>query len=96
MRADPGDHMRVIISVRGRVQGVGYREYIRSRARRLGCTGFARNELDGSVTIVAEGPRRSLEELMGIARRGPLTARVEFIDAHWAPSSTEYTSFERR
>jgi acylphosphatase len=96
VRTEPSDDARVTILVRGRVQGVGYREYIRNRARRLGCTGFARNELDGSVTIVAEGSRQSLEELLALARRGPITAHVESIDIRWAPSLAEYTSFERR
>ena len=48
----------MVATVRGYVQGVGYRYYVLQHARALGLTGFARNEPDDSVTVVAEGPDR--------------------------------------
>ncbi|OPY38368.1 MAG: Acylphosphatase [Methanoregula sp. PtaU1.Bin051] len=47
--------MRVVVSARGRVQGVGYRYFVTDCAREAGVSGFVRNEPDGSVLIVAEG-----------------------------------------
>ena len=52
---------RLEASVRGRVQGVGFRYYVVSQAMRLGLTGWVSNDQDGGVRCVAEGPRPYLE-----------------------------------
>lgn len=62
--------------VRGEVQGVGYRDATRRRARRLGVTGWVRNGEDGEVLVHAEGPERAVEELLAFVRDGPPSARV--------------------
>uniref|UniRef100_A0A7C4RV79 Acylphosphatase n=1 Tax=Fervidobacterium thailandense TaxID=1008305 RepID=A0A7C4RV79_9BACT len=49
--------------VRGIVQGVGFRHFVKTVARALGVTGYVRNELDGSVTVVAGGNMEQLNEL---------------------------------
>lgn len=54
---------RLELVVRGRVQGVYFRASTRDEARRLGLTGWVRNEPDGSVRVLAEGPRAALEAL---------------------------------
>jgi acylphosphatase len=51
---------------RGRVQGVGMRWWIRSRALELGLSGWARNLSDGRVEVVAEGPRAACESLLAL------------------------------
>ncbi len=65
------------IRVTGRVQGVFYRDSARSEARRLGVTGYARNERDGSVTIEAVGEEKALQLFVEWCRRGPRWARVD-------------------
>jgi acylphosphatase len=50
--------------VRGRVQGVGFRYWVRSRARNLGLHGSAVNLLDGRVAVAVEGPRAACETLL--------------------------------
>ncbi len=52
-----GERARVHGRVRGLVQGVSYRANTRAQAQRLGLTGWVRNVADGSVELVAEGPR---------------------------------------
>jgi len=69
------------IRVRGRVQGVFFRESTRREASRLGITGTVRNEPDGSVSIEAEGDRRRLEELVAWCRKGPPAAEVASVVA---------------
>jgi len=64
------------IRVRGRVQGVGFRASARAEALRLGLSGFARNEPDGTVLIEAEGPPAALARFVAWCRRGPGSARV--------------------
>ncbi|CAN2535728.1 Acylphosphatase [Methylocapsa aurea] len=65
------------ITVRGRVQGVGFRAFVAREARRLALAGWARNCDDGAVEIVAAGPRGALDALVETARRGPPLARVD-------------------
>lgn len=58
------DQARVTVWVRGRVQGVGFRWWVRSRARELGLSGSATNLDDGRVQVVAEGARTACERLV--------------------------------
>ncbi len=57
--------------VRGRVQGVGFRDFTQRAAAALGLTGYARNLDDGCVEVYAVGPAEKLEELGGKLRHGP-------------------------
>jgi DNA ligase D-like protein (predicted 3'-phosphoesterase) len=66
--------------VRGRVQGVGYRDATVRRARRLGAMGWVRNAADGSVLVHAEGPAAAVEELTGFLSRGPAGAEVSEVE----------------
>jgi acylphosphatase len=80
--------------VRGRVQGVGFREFVYMRARFLGLRGYVRNLPDmRSVEVVAEGERASLEQLLDYLREGPRAARVDGIDVTWGEPSGRHTTF---
>ena len=68
------------VRVYGRVQGVSFRAAARAEARRLGLTGFARNERDGSVWMEVEGDEAALERFVGWCRVGPPAARVERVE----------------
>ena len=46
------------VVVEGRVQGVGYRDFTRRAAERLGVAGWVRNRRDGAVEALLSGPRR--------------------------------------
>jgi acylphosphatase len=70
----------VQLSIRGRVQGVGYRVWAVDEARRLGLDGWARNRRDGSVEILAIGGEEALARLADACRRGPPAALVTEID----------------
>lgn len=69
----PGVHLRVV----GRVQGVGFRWFVRENARRLGLAGWVRNLPDGSVEIAAAGIEQSVQRLAEVVRVGPDGARVD-------------------
>jgi acylphosphatase len=80
--------------VRGRVQGVGFREYVFVRARFLGLSGYVRNLPDGrSVEVVAEGERGDLEQLLEHLREGPRLSRVEGVEADWGEATDAYEGF---
>jgi acylphosphatase len=70
-------------TVQGFVQGVGFRVFVRSMAWRLNLKGYVRNMPDGTLRVVASGPRSSLEQLLAEIRRGPAGARVTSVDTAW-------------
>ncbi|MEM9781598.1 MAG: acylphosphatase [Pseudomonadota bacterium] len=66
-------------SITGRVQGVGFRDWTRDNAHRLGLSGWVQNEGDGSVTAVFSGPTAVVDEMLSRCRDGPPWARVDNI-----------------
>lgn len=81
--------------VSGRVQGVGFRDFTRSQARRLAVTGWVRNLSDGRVEIWAEGEPRALSAFVEQVRRGPRAARVTDVRMEQATPGG-YADFEIR
>ncbi len=90
------DTERLEIRVRGVVQGVGFRWHTMRQAEALGLGGWVRNLPDGTVQIVAEGPRAALERLLAWARQGPPHASVAAADAEWRESRGESGGFRAR
>jgi acylphosphatase len=72
--------VRLHLLVRGRVQGVGFRWYVRELARKLGLSGWVRNCPDGAVEIAAEGSEESLQRLQRELRIGPPGAVVSAVE----------------
>jgi acylphosphatase len=68
-----------LLRIEGRVQGVGYRDWMCRAALRLGLHGWVRNRPDGSVEALVAGPDEGVQALLTAARRGPLQARVDSI-----------------
>lgn len=68
--------------VRGRVQGVFYRDSARQAARSEGVAGWAANRSDGSVEVVLEGPPAAVASVAGYCRQGPSSADVDSVDEH--------------
>lgn len=62
--------------VTGRVQGVGFRWFVREEARRLGLRGWVRNEANGDVLVEVEGPAHEVGLLEDLLRMGPPAAEV--------------------
>jgi acylphosphatase len=67
----------VAIRVYGLVQGVSFRAYAAREARRLGLTGFVRNEPDGSVYLEAEGDEEAVRRFVAWCEHGPPEAHVQ-------------------
>lgn len=68
------------IFVYGHVQGVGFRSWAASRAKRLGVKGWVRNCPDGTVELVAEGKKSVLETYIDILQEGNGWSRTESIN----------------
>ena len=67
----------VHVTIRGRVQGVGYRNWVEHQARASRLEGWVRNRRDGSVEAVFAGPADIVANMIARCRRGPPSARVE-------------------
>ncbi|MFO1079474.1 MAG: acylphosphatase [Reyranellaceae bacterium] len=68
------------LSITGRVQGVGYRDWLVGRARQLSLDGWVRNRVDGSVEAVIVGEESAIGRMIDACRHGPPLARVEAVD----------------
>src|SRR5262245_37859407 len=67
------------VTIRGRVQGVGYRAWVEQQARMCKLEGWVRNRRDGSVEALFAGPPTVVAEMVALCRHGPPAARVESV-----------------
>jgi acylphosphatase len=79
--------------IHGRVQGVSFRYYTQKRAGELGLVGYVRNLGDGTVEVVAEGPRAGLEELLSFLHTGPRAAFVTRVNTEWSVPTHRFERF---
>ncbi|TNF49000.1 acylphosphatase [bacterium] len=84
---------RVHMIVHGRVQGVFFRDSTRRVALEMNLTGIVRNLMDGSVEIIAEGPREELDKFVLWTHQGPPSAVVDNVDVEFNEATGEYTTF---
>lgn len=80
--------------VAGRVQGVGFREFVRREAVARGLTGWVRNSDDGQrVEFVAEGDEAALAGLLEAVHAGPRFAKVETVDDQFCDAHGGFSTF---
>lgn len=84
---------RLRILVSGRVQGIGYRNYVRRRAEGLGIGGWVRNLSDGTVEVLAEGESDKVEQLLDVCSRGPPLAKVSNVEVRRETPKFEFAAF---
>jgi acylphosphatase len=77
---------RLVATVWGAVQGVGFRWFVQREAEALGLAGWVANRADGSVEVVAEGPSPALERLGQRLREGPPSAVIRAVEARVEPA----------
>jgi acylphosphatase len=73
----PAERVRVEATIRGRVQGVGFRYFVLREALDLDLEGWVANGPDGTVRCVVEGPRGRVNVLVELLRTGPPGGRVD-------------------
>jgi acylphosphatase len=96
----PEPDVRLTAWVHGRVQGVGFRWWTRSRALELGLTGYAANQADGRVLVVAQGSRAAGEKLLQLLEGGAAwpsrPGRVDTVVADWSEPAEQFVGFVER
>ncbi len=88
------DFQQLHVCLEGRVQGVGFRYFVYDQALALGITGWVRNRRDGSVEVLAEGKRSTLDYFMSGLRQGPRSSMVLGVRPVWNPATEQYTDFQ--
>ena len=79
--------------VHGTVQGVGFRYWCWRQAEKLGLTGTATNNEDGTVSVVAEGPRWAVGEFLQALISRDTPGAVITVDEHFGPATGQFTDF---
>ncbi len=85
--------IRIRLVIEGRVQGVWFRESTRRQAVSQGVKGWVRNNPDGTVEVLAEGPQEAVHKLRSWCRRGPSAARVTHVQETEEAWQGEFDSF---
>lgn len=85
---------RIHVIIAGDVQGVGFRAWTLRRAQGLALVGWVKNREDGTVEVVAEGSKASLEAFIDLCRKGPEVSWVERVDAWWEEGTGEFKEFQ--
>jgi acylphosphatase len=92
--------VRLTAWVHGDVQGVGFRWWTRARALELGLTGYAANQADGRVLVVAQGPRAAGEKLLQLLQGEDSwpsrPGRVDKVVADWSEPAEQFAGFVER
>jgi acylphosphatase len=68
------------VTIKGRVQGVGYRYWVEQQAAARGLEGWVRNRRDGRVEALFAGPTNAVADMVALCRRGPSAARVDAVE----------------
>lgn len=88
--------VRLTAWVHGHVQGVGFRWWTRSRALELGLSGYASNQADGRVLVVAQGGRTACDQLLALLRGGTTPGAVNQVLADYGAVGEPMSGFRER
>lgn len=87
---------RIHAIIKGQVQGVFFRAFVKKLASNIGATGWVKNNPDGTVEVVAEAEKTQLQELIDKCKQGNAWSRVDIIDTKWEKATNEFKEFEIR
>lgn len=82
------------VFVSGYVQGVGFRQFVKSEARKHSIHGWVRNLPDGRVEAMLQGEKKILEELLMTIKKGPFLAEVKDISVTWEEAEIQFSDFQ--
>jgi acylphosphatase len=71
------------VFISGNVQGVGYRQFVKQNARKLGVNGWVRNSEDGGVEAVFQGEESMVEVMIEQCKKGSMLSEVEHVGFEW-------------
>ena len=86
--------MNAHVFVFGFVQGVGYRQAVKKKARSLGLTGWVKNLTDGRVEVLFCGEKVKIEEALDFCKKGPFFSEVKHVEVEWEDKGCDFKTFE--
>jgi acylphosphatase len=84
----------IVLKIHGKVQGVFFRDTSRIKARELNLSGWVRNDVGGTVSILAEGEDTDLRSFIEWCKYGSADANVEKVDVDWKDYTGEFNDFK--
>ena len=90
---EANQHKSIRAVVSGRVQGVGFRYFTQSTARRYDLVGWVRNNFDGSVEIYAEGTKENIDAFLKVIHQGPSSSHVRKVKVTWLSPKGKFSHF---
>lgn len=88
--------MQAYIFISGFVQGVGFRHFIRQKAREYGVLGWVRNTSDGRVEAVLAGTKEDIENVINECKKGPMLSKVKDVVVSWEEEKEKFSDFAIR
>ena len=86
--------MQAKIYISGFVQGIGFRGFVKSNARKLGLKGWVCNADDGRVEVLAQGPKETITKLIKLCEKGPFLSEVKSVQVEWEKEAEHFDGFE--
>ncbi len=84
------------IFISGFVQGVGFRQFIRHHAQKLGITGWVKNLPDARVEAFFQGTKKNIDHMISLCKKGTIVSEVENVYVDWEDTTQQFTTFEVR
>ena len=88
------EKQEIFCRVKGKVQGVTYRNFAAKHAKHLALVGYVRNAPDFTVEVLVQGFSDNLEKLIELLRKGPFGSHVSDVEVEWREPSGEFEDFE--
>lgn len=85
--------LEIVCEISGRVQGVGYRDYVAHAAEECGVQGYAQNKPNGNVLVCGQGSQSALKDFIEYLHEGSVMSEVAKVSVQWNSSETEYDDF---
>lgn len=84
------------VFISGFVQNIGYRQFVKRIAQKIGLNGWVKNLPDGRVEVLLSGDQKIIEKTIEKLWEGPFLSEVKSVDVEWVNDSQEYKDFEIR
>lgn len=82
------------VFISGFVQGVGFRQLIKSKALELGLTGWVRNLEDGRIEAMLQGSKENIERMILACKKGPFLSEVDEVNVIWEELGKSFSDFK--
>lgn len=86
--------MTAVIYISGFVKGVGFRQFVKKEAVKLGLTGYVKNLPDGRVEALFQPSKEKIQEMIKFCEQGPFLSEVKNVVVDWVDSKEIYKDFE--